>query len=216
VFAHAHLKSQTPAADSTVAAPTELRLVFSEGVEAAFTKVTISKDGATVAVKPGHRGQRQEDPGGHTGCATPGAYKVEWHAVSVDTHKSEGAYSSRWASNTWRALVLCRFLHFTVVLMLFGAWVSSLGCWAVPTLDRTLTRIWRVGWRHWRWSAVSVGAADHRQHGRFGGAALEPSTLRLVLGSTFLARSGAGICCSTDCCWPCCLRRWRSTCRAWA
>ncbi|MNN97753.1 Copper resistance protein C precursor [compost metagenome] len=24
---------------------------------------------------------------------TAGAYKVEWHAVSVDTHKSEGAYA---------------------------------------------------------------------------------------------------------------------------
>lgn len=34
VFAHAHLKSETPAAGSTVTAPKELRLVFSEGVEA--------------------------------------------------------------------------------------------------------------------------------------------------------------------------------------
>jgi methionine-rich copper-binding protein CopC len=24
---------------------------------------------------------------------TAGAYKVEWHVVSVDTHKSEGAYA---------------------------------------------------------------------------------------------------------------------------
>lgn len=44
VLAHAHLKSSTPAADSSVAAPAELRLVFSEGVEASFTKVDISKD----------------------------------------------------------------------------------------------------------------------------------------------------------------------------
>ncbi|MGL4271087.1 MAG: copper resistance protein CopC, partial [Pseudomonas paracarnis] len=33
-FAHAHLKSAQPAADSRVAAPTDLRLTFSEGVEA--------------------------------------------------------------------------------------------------------------------------------------------------------------------------------------
>ncbi|MCK3828239.1 hypothetical protein E3O56_22800 [Pseudomonas sp. W2Aug9] len=51
VFAHAHLKSETPAADSTVSAPQELRLVFSEGVEAKFTKVTITGDGAAVAIK---------------------------------------------------------------------------------------------------------------------------------------------------------------------
>lgn len=41
-FAHAHLKSETPAADTTVSAPKELRLVFSEGVEAQFTQVKIS------------------------------------------------------------------------------------------------------------------------------------------------------------------------------
>lgn len=95
MFAHAHLKSQTPAADSTVAAPTELRLVFSEGVEATFTKVTIKKDGADVPVK----NLTTEGSDKKTLIVTPavpltaGAYKVEWHAVSVDTHKSEGAYS---------------------------------------------------------------------------------------------------------------------------
>ncbi len=51
-FAHAHLKSQIPAADSTVAAPADLRLMFSEGVEASFTKVTVTHDGKPVAVKP--------------------------------------------------------------------------------------------------------------------------------------------------------------------
>ncbi|WP_213939148.1 copper homeostasis periplasmic binding protein CopC [Pseudomonas sp. dw_612] len=91
VFAHAHLKSQVPAADSTVSAPTELRLVFSEGVEATFTKVSINgvpvkklategSDKKTLIVTP-------DAP------LTAGEYKVEWHAVSVDTHKSEGAYS---------------------------------------------------------------------------------------------------------------------------
>jgi methionine-rich copper-binding protein CopC len=95
VFAHAHLKSQSPAADSTVSAPAELRLVFSEGVEATFTKVTLSKDGNNVPVKS----LATEGSDKKTLVVTPqapltaGAYKVEWHAVSVDTHKSEGAYS---------------------------------------------------------------------------------------------------------------------------
>ncbi|GLU38899.1 MULTISPECIES: copper homeostasis periplasmic binding protein CopC [Pseudomonas] len=96
VFAHAHLKSETPAADSTAAPPKELRLTFSEGVEAKFTKVTVTAaDGKAVKV---------------TGIATTegdakvlvvtfdqplpaGEYKVEWHAVSVDTHKSNGSYA---------------------------------------------------------------------------------------------------------------------------
>ncbi|WP_285416040.1 copper homeostasis periplasmic binding protein CopC [Pseudomonas sp. efr-133-TYG-5] len=92
-FAHAHLKSQTPAADSSVAAPSELRLVFSEGVEASFTKVIVTRDGEPVKVKP-----LTTDGDKKTLIVTPeapltaGQYKVEWHAVSVDTHKSEGAY----------------------------------------------------------------------------------------------------------------------------
>ena len=95
VFAHAHLKNQTPAADSTVSAPAELRLEFSEGVEATFTKVTLTKDGAAVPLKS----LATEGSDKKTLIVTPaaplpaGAYKVEWHAVSVDTHKSEGAYS---------------------------------------------------------------------------------------------------------------------------
>ncbi|PMX26032.1 MULTISPECIES: copper homeostasis periplasmic binding protein CopC [unclassified Pseudomonas] len=94
-FAHAHLKSSEPAADSTVAAPKDLRLTFSEGVEATFTKVSLSKDGTEVAIK------RLETPDADkkTLVVTPAApladghYKVVWNAVSVDTHKSNGEYS---------------------------------------------------------------------------------------------------------------------------
>ena len=94
VFAHAHLKSQVPAADSTVSAPSELRLMFSEGVEASFTNVSITRDGSAVPVK----NLATEGSDKKTLIVTPaaplaaGAYTVEWHAVSVDTHKSEGAY----------------------------------------------------------------------------------------------------------------------------
>ena len=70
-----------------------MRLTFSEGVEATFTKVTVTKDGAAIAIKP----LTTEDDK-KTLIITPaapltaGEYKVEWHAVSVDTHKSDGAY----------------------------------------------------------------------------------------------------------------------------
>lgn len=96
VFAHAHLKSSTPAADSSVTAPNELRLVFSEGVEAAFTQVKISKDGAPLEVKSLATEGADKKTLIVIPTATPlraGEYKVEWHAVSVDTHKSEGSYS---------------------------------------------------------------------------------------------------------------------------
>lgn len=94
-FAHAHLKNTTPAADSTVAAPADLRLSFSEGVEATFTKVSLSKDGTEVAIK----GLETPDADKKTLVVTPAAplaaghYKVVWNAVSVDTHKSNGEYS---------------------------------------------------------------------------------------------------------------------------
>ncbi|WP_160107955.1 copper homeostasis periplasmic binding protein CopC [Pseudomonas izuensis] len=95
VWAHAHLKSQTPAADSTVSAPAELSLIFSEGVEADFCKVTITKDGADVLVKSliTQGGDKKTLIVTPAVPLTKGNYKVEWHVVSVDTHKSEGAYA---------------------------------------------------------------------------------------------------------------------------
>lgn len=95
VFAHAHLKSAEPAADSHVAAPTDLRLTFTEGVEATFTKVSLSKDGTEIAIK----GLATPDADKKRLVVTPaaplaaGTYKVQWNAVSVDTHKSSGEYS---------------------------------------------------------------------------------------------------------------------------
>ncbi|WPP01903.1 copper homeostasis periplasmic binding protein CopC [Pseudomonas sp. HR96] len=94
-MAHAHLQSQTPAADSSGPAPADLRLTFSEGVEANFTQVTVTEDGQPVTIK-----SLATDPADKkilivtpTQPLKPGAYKVQWHAVSVDTHKSEGGYS---------------------------------------------------------------------------------------------------------------------------
>ncbi len=99
-MAHAHLESQLPAASSTVSSPKELRLHFSEGVEEKFTKVSIT------STTPGGKTLVEPVPGIATVPAdkktlivTPtaplaaGDYKVEWHAVSVDTHKSEGSYT---------------------------------------------------------------------------------------------------------------------------
>jgi methionine-rich copper-binding protein CopC len=95
-LAHAHLKTQTPAADATVAAPTELRLSFSEGVEPSFSQVTVTgADGKSVAVKALNTATGDNK----TLIVTPaaplaaGKYKVQWQVLSVDTHKSNGDYS---------------------------------------------------------------------------------------------------------------------------
>lgn len=93
VFAHAHLQQSTPAADSTVASANELRLEFSEGIETSFTKVKLSHDGADVAVsiktEPGNKKVLIVTP---AQALPAGKYNVDWKAVSVDTHKSDGKY----------------------------------------------------------------------------------------------------------------------------
>jgi copper resistance protein C len=98
-FAHAHLESQLPAADSEVTSPKELRLNFSEGVEEKFTKVAISLDGPGESTEIIQTQSVSTDPANKKVLIVvpavplaPGKYKVEWHAVSVDTHKSEGVY----------------------------------------------------------------------------------------------------------------------------
>jgi methionine-rich copper-binding protein CopC len=98
-FAHAHLESQLPAADSEVTSPKELRLNFSEGVEEKFTKVAISLDGPGDSIEIIQTQSVVTDPANKKALIVvpavplaPGTYKVEWHAVSVDTHKSEGVY----------------------------------------------------------------------------------------------------------------------------
>jgi methionine-rich copper-binding protein CopC len=95
-WAHAHLVKATPAAGGTVAAsPTDVRLTFSEGVEPRFSGVTIAGP-AGEAIATGKPGSDPVDastlvvPIGEK--LKPGVYKVTWHAVSVDTHKTQGGF----------------------------------------------------------------------------------------------------------------------------
>lgn len=96
-LAHAHLIRETPAANAVLtAAPTELRLTFSEALEARFTTVKVTGPGtasvatAGVALDP-QNGALLIVP--LRGPLAAGTYKVEWHAVSTDTHKTQGSYS---------------------------------------------------------------------------------------------------------------------------
>ncbi|MDQ0122335.1 putative copper resistance protein D [Pseudomonas lini] len=87
------------------------------------------------------------------------------------------------------AMVLCRFLHFTVVLILFGAWVfKPLLLGRETALDRPLARVSRwlavvalfsgVGWLLLITASMAGSWA----------AAFDPSTLGLVLGKTFFGQ----------------------------
>ncbi|WDG78716.1 copper homeostasis membrane protein CopD [Pseudomonas chlororaphis] len=88
-------------------------------------------------------------------------------------------------------LVLCRFVHFAAVLLLFGAWVFRpllLGREPFAALDRSLTRLgrWLAG------IALATGVCwlllITASMAGSGAAALDPATLRLVLGNTFFGQ----------------------------
>jgi len=93
--AHALLQKAFPAVGSTIpSAPAEMWLRFSEGVEPAFCSVAVrdaaGSDFVTGRPHTAPDNARQLLVGLKTLPA--GAYKVEWHATSVDTHKTEGTY----------------------------------------------------------------------------------------------------------------------------
>jgi len=93
-FAHAHLKTASPADGATVAAPAEIILGFTEELEVKLSSITV-KDarGETVsaaaaeAVSGDRKGLRVR-----LKPVSPGAYTVEWAVTSVDTHRVSGQY----------------------------------------------------------------------------------------------------------------------------
>lgn len=95
-FAHAHLKNQSPAADSAVtAAPQALTLNFTEGIEPTFSGVTITGP-QEAKVKTGEVKLNEKDNNQLIvpveESLKPGEYSVDWHVVSVDGHKTKGNY----------------------------------------------------------------------------------------------------------------------------
>ncbi|MBX5471829.1 MAG: copper homeostasis periplasmic binding protein CopC [Acetobacteraceae bacterium] len=94
-FAHALLRSAEPAVGATVkTAPQNLTLNFTERLEAEFCRVEVTDaQGARV-----DQGRVQGDPSDGKRLIVPlkplkpGVYTVIWHAVSVDTHKTEGRF----------------------------------------------------------------------------------------------------------------------------
>ena len=97
-FAHAQLKTATPAVNGAVAAaPSEVTLNFSEKLESAFSTVIV-RDAVGKRV---NKADAQVDKADRTIMRvgleplTPGIYIVEWKALTADTHKTEGAFVFR-------------------------------------------------------------------------------------------------------------------------
>jgi hypothetical protein len=92
-FAHAFLQHAEPGAGAVVkAAPRRVTLTFSEELEPAFSGVAVTDssgrnvEGGAVVI----RGKSVAVP---LRLLRAGSYRVVWHVVSVDTHRTEGAYS---------------------------------------------------------------------------------------------------------------------------
>ena len=90
---HAALSHASPSAGSALsAAPQEVTLTFTDTLEAAFSNLTVTAaNGIEVS----------QDKGRVNGnvmrvslkSLAAGSYKVNWRAVSTDTHKTEGNFT---------------------------------------------------------------------------------------------------------------------------
>ena len=91
--AHAFLDHADPRVGSAVgAAPREVTLWFTQDLEPAFSTVTVTDaSGKRVdASSPTFDGNVMRVP---LLSITAGTYKVTWHALSVDTHTTDGAFT---------------------------------------------------------------------------------------------------------------------------
>ena len=94
-WAHAFLDRAVPAVGATVAAPKEVAIWFTEQIEPAFSAIEVT-DAAGNRVDPGGTHRDAANPSllhVAVGPLKPGSYKVRWHVVSVDTHRTSGDFS---------------------------------------------------------------------------------------------------------------------------
>lgn len=91
--AHAFLDHASPLVGSTVHSPPhEVTLSFTQNLEASFSNVQVTdSSGARVD-------QGKPQISGNTmriglQALKPGSYRVRWHALSVDTHTTEGSFT---------------------------------------------------------------------------------------------------------------------------
>lgn len=95
-FAHAYLSRAIPPAGATVTAPPrEVRCSFTEELEPDFSTLEV-KNAAGTRVDTGKMHMNPQDAKQMViglKPLTPGVYTVTWHAVSVDTHHTQGHFS---------------------------------------------------------------------------------------------------------------------------
>jgi copper resistance protein C len=92
-YAHAFLDHASPLVGSTVAtAPHEVSLSFTQNLEPSFSSVEVT-DGGGARVDLGKAQISGSTMRVGLKSLSPGTYHVHWHALSVDTHKTEGSFT---------------------------------------------------------------------------------------------------------------------------
>jgi len=92
--AHAFLDHADPRVGSTVTAPTQVKIWFTEELEGAFSKIQVFDAGGKEI-----DGKDSKVDSSDKAIMTvslpklpPGTYKVSWNAVAVDTHHTHGTF----------------------------------------------------------------------------------------------------------------------------
>ncbi|MCK1709116.1 MULTISPECIES: copper homeostasis periplasmic binding protein CopC [unclassified Bradyrhizobium] len=96
-YAHPELRSAEPAAGlATTMSPTQIRITFNENVILQFSGIELKDQAGKIMPT----GKPTIDPANKKSLIVPvneqlppGDYKVEWHAVSDDTHRVKGNYA---------------------------------------------------------------------------------------------------------------------------
>jgi copper resistance protein C len=92
VQAHAYLDHASPLVGSSVSAPREVRMWFTQALEPKFSTAQLRASGGAVV------GSGRVDPADPKQMVipvrglAPGQYKVFWKILSVDTHRTEGSF----------------------------------------------------------------------------------------------------------------------------
>lgn len=91
--AHAMLDHAEPRVGNTVASPPkEVTLWFTQKLEPAFSAITVT-NAAGQRVDSGKTRVSGNQMSVSLRAAGAGTYHVNWHVLSVDTHKTDGSFS---------------------------------------------------------------------------------------------------------------------------
>ena len=93
--AHASLSRANPSEGSVVTTPPhEVTLTFTDTLEAAFSKLTVT-DASGAEVSEGKVQVNDNTMRVDLKPLNAGIFKVNWRAVSTDTHRTEGSFTFR-------------------------------------------------------------------------------------------------------------------------